>query len=169
MTTWETAIDFVLRMEGGAIAEHDPYDRGGLTKFGISQRAYPTMDIANITVDQAKEIYRRDYWQVCSCDDLPPGFAFAVFDTAVNMGVGTAKRMLQEALDVTVDGKIGPLTIAAATAASQRRRMKFLAIRLAKYSDLMSKNERLRRYDLNWCFRVLSLQELIFKMEGSIS
>jgi lysozyme family protein len=57
---WETAIAFVLRMEGGTTVENDPHDPGGMTKFGISHKAFPDLDIANLTLEQAKEIYRRE-------------------------------------------------------------------------------------------------------------
>ena len=50
---------------------HDSRDPGGETKFGISKRAHPDLDIANLTRDQAGAVYRRDYWDRLRCFDLP--------------------------------------------------------------------------------------------------
>ena len=94
----------------GELSNH-PADKGGMTKYGISQRAYPALDIAALTLDTAKEIYRRDYWSRAQCDRLPPALAFQVFDGAVNSGIGNSIRWLQEAGGVAVDGVVGPLTL----------------------------------------------------------
>lgn len=158
---WETAFSFILKMEGGESAENDPNDPGGLTKFGISQKAYPSLDIANLTRAQAEEIYRRDYWTTCACDDLPRSFAIAVFDCAVNQGVTRAKRLLQMALDVTVDGVIGGKTLAAAAKAPLSHVKKMLALRLAEYARLMANNKNLLVFAVNWSHRVLCLAEVV--------
>lgn len=158
---WDEAIDFTLRMEGGAKAENDPNDPGGLTKFGISQRAFPNLDIANLTLDEAKKIYRHNYWEACRCDELPRALAIAVFDTAVNQGVGKAKRLLQIALNVDVDGIIGDKTISAAFHASPSAVTKLLAHRLAEYTRIVVDNNSLLVFSVNWSFRVLRLAKLV--------
>lgn len=162
---WEKAIIFVLKMEGGTTAENDPNDPGGLTKFGISKKAYPNLDIASLTLEQAKEIYRKDYWEACRCDELPTGFAISVFDTAVNQGVGKARRLLQIALEVEVDGILGEKTIQAAFKAEPYRVKKFLAERLAAYARLMAENKGLLVYAVNWSYRVVSLAELVLPVK----
>lgn len=86
------------------------------TKFGISAASFPHLDIARLTIDDAKAIYEARYWQPIRGDDLPPGLALLCFDSAVNNGVGAATRWLQSAAGVTIDGAIGPKTIAAAQA-----------------------------------------------------
>lgn len=164
-TDWDKAIEFVLKMEGGETAEHDPNDSGGLTKFGISQKAYPNLDIAALSRDEAKEIYRRDYWNACKCDELPTSFAIGVFDSAVNQGVKVAARLLQISLNVDTDGVIGDKTIAAAHKASPRQIKIFLAQRQAAYARLMVSNPNLLKYAVNWSFRVISLAEIILKRE----
>lgn len=92
---------------------NNPRDPGGETKWGISKRAYPALDIADLTLDDAKAIYKRDYWDRAQCDRLPPAIAFQVFDGAVNSGIGTSIRWLQSAAGVAQDGVVGPLTIRA--------------------------------------------------------
>lgn len=107
--TFEQAFDKLIDHEGGYV--NNPRDPGGETKFGISKRAYPTLNIADLTLDDAKAIYKRDYWQRAQCDRLHPGVAFQVFDGAVNSGMGNSIRWLQEAAGVAVDGVVGPLTL----------------------------------------------------------
>lgn len=158
---WEKAIEFVLQQEGGYGI--DPKDPGGETNFGISRKSYPTLDIKNLTIDEAKSIYKTDFWNACSCDQLPWGFSIAVFDMAVNQGTKKAMRLLQIILDVDVDGIIGEKTIAAAHKANPRLVKKYLAMRLVEYAHLMTINPALSVYGVNWSFRVLSLFELIFK------
>lgn len=97
----------------GATSDH-PSDPGGLTKWGISQRAYPNLDIASLTLEKARQIYRLDYWDALRLGDLPDAIAAEVFDAAVNSGRRPAVMWLQRALHVNADGVIGPVTIAAA-------------------------------------------------------
>jgi len=111
MSTFDLAFDKLIAHEGGT--SNNSKDPGGLTRFGISQRSYPTLDIAALTLAEAKQIYRRDFWDRAQCDRLPPGLAFDVFDCAVNSGIGQATRFLQRASGVADDGHIGPLTLAA--------------------------------------------------------
>jgi len=89
--SFETAFAVVVGIEGGYV--NDPHDPGGETKFGISKRAYPQLDIASLTLEQAHAIYLRDYWHLCKCDELAPDFALVVFDCAVNQGAGTALKL----------------------------------------------------------------------------
>jgi lysozyme family protein len=88
-------------------------DSGGLTKDGISQKAYPKLDIANLTPEQAKDIYLTDYWQAAHCDNLPWPLSMFVFDSAVNQGVEKAVRLVQRAVGVPEDGFLGPNSMAA--------------------------------------------------------
>lgn len=111
MSTFDQLIGLVLSHEGGYV--NDPRDPGGETKFGITRRSYPDVDIKNLTREQAVEIYRRDFWARVQGDQLPPAVAFQVLDAAVNHGTGNAVRWLQRAAGVADDGVIGPQTVAA--------------------------------------------------------
>ena len=112
MTPFDAAIAFVLKAEGAE--SHDPRDPGGLTRYGISQRAHPDVDVATITADRAIGLYRTRYWDAGRMDKLPPPIAVALFDSAVQHGLGPATRMLQQTLGVTTDAVIGPITLGAA-------------------------------------------------------
>jgi lysozyme family protein len=113
--TFDEAFEALIGHEGGYV--NDPRDPGGETKFGISKRAYPSVDIRNLTLDGAKAIYRRDYWAPIGCDNLPAALRFHVFDAAVNSGLRQAVQFLQRAVGVAADGRLGPVTRAAVMAA----------------------------------------------------
>jgi lysozyme family protein len=81
------------------------------TKFGISARSYPTLDIEHLTLDQARDIYRRDFWGPAGCDMVPEQIKFPLFDFAVHSGPGRAARLLQRAVGAEEDGSIGPQTV----------------------------------------------------------
>ena len=106
------AIERVLEHEGGFV--DNPDDPGGKTRWGISQRAYPFLDLSTITREQAIVLYRRDAWTPIRGDALPEAIAFQVLDAAVNHGVLRAVGWLQQSLGVRVDGVVGPVTRAAA-------------------------------------------------------
>lgn len=104
-------IRMVLKHEGGYV--NHPDDPGGETKYGISKRAYPDLDIVSITEMQAVDIYIRDYWLKIKGDQLPSGVDCVVMDTAVNSGISRASKWLQRMVNATPDGVIGPMTVAA--------------------------------------------------------
>ena len=81
------------------------------TKYGISAMTYPGEDIAGLTLDRAKMLYRRDFWGPAGCDLVADAAKFDLFDMAVNSGVKTAIKTLQRAVGATPDGVIGPVTM----------------------------------------------------------
>ncbi len=123
MSNFDRMFDIVVGYEGGFTA--NPADPGNWTGgaigagtcrgtcFGISAAAYPEVDIANLTRETARALYRRDYWERISGDRLPPALALLVFDASVNNGVGRAARWLQQTAQVPRDGMIGPQTLEA--------------------------------------------------------
>lgn len=111
MSAWETIFQIVVGHEGGYV--NDPKDPGGETKYGISKRSHPAVDVGALTLDGARRIYKANYYDKIHGDDLDPGLALVCFDAAVNNGVGQAIRWLQGALGVKEDGIIGPATMAA--------------------------------------------------------
>lgn len=112
-------------------------DPGGETNWGLSKRAYPSLNIKETTRDQAREIYRRDFWERGSMGSFNPALSFQVFDFAVNSGIETAIRKLQAAAGVADDGHIGPVSIAAINAKSPTDMiMLFVAQRLRFWTKL---------------------------------
>lgn len=127
MRTWETSGPFLdafgklLGREQG-YSDH-PNDRGGETKYGISKRAHSHLDIPNLTLDQAADIYFKDYWMAARCPSInSTAIRLELFDSAVLHGVQRAIRFLQAACnrlrvtpneELEVDGKLGPATMTA--------------------------------------------------------
>jgi lysozyme family protein len=164
MTPFEHAFAIVVGHEGGYSAERaDPGNwTGGTvgsgelrgTSYGISAAAYPSLDIARLTPDDARAIYRRDYWDRVRADAMPPPLALLVFDAAVNNGVGRAIRWLQGAAGVTVDGQLGPATLAAV---AQARGAELCAEFQAQRLSFMASLPTWRAFGLGWARRLCAL------------
>jgi len=108
------AIARILEEEKGYVNRKN--DRGGETKFGITKRWYPHVDIKNLTPAAAADIYYADYWCFNKCHCLPEMLTLTFFDCCVNQGGDFARKTLQRLLKVKADGIIGDKTIAAAHA-----------------------------------------------------
>ena len=133
--SFETAVNTTLQYEGGYV--NDPNDPGGETNFGISKKAYPNLDIKNLIIDDAKAIYKRDYWYKLNLDTLPEGISSCVFDSAVNQGTKAASVLLQRAAGVKDDGVIGPMTLAAVKSKDPMHLIRdFTVQRILMYSKL---------------------------------
>jgi len=155
MAAFSEAIKKTLIHEGGYVFDKD--DAGGETNFGISKCAYPNVDIKNLTLAGAKEIYRRDYWERLRADEIThQQVADELFDTAVNMGVRTATKLIQMALDVHPDGKLGNITLAALNKSdAEKILLKFKLAKIARYTYLAKKRPANRKYLLGWINRTL--------------
>lgn len=126
---FDLAFNRLIGNEGGYV--DNPDDPGGETNWGISKRSYPGVDIKALTREDAKAIYRRDFWDRLGADQLSDGVAFQAFDFAINSGIETAVRKLQRAVGVADDGHWGPVSKAAAAAMSESDTiMRFVAERL---------------------------------------
>lgn len=156
-----SAVTHVIDAEGGYV--NDPNDAGGETKFGISKRQYPQVDIARLTYDGAIDIYWRDYWLAGKCGELPPAFAVFLFDCLVNHRPLAAKRLLQLGLGVATDGVIGPQTIAAAHTAGRYQLGLMFAHRADLYHSIVVANSSQAKFLLGWLRRLFELQQFIFK------
>jgi lysozyme family protein len=120
MTTFEEAFEIIIGHEGGfQNGRNDPGNwtsgkvgSGTLkgTKFGISAAAYPSLNIAALTLDDARAIYKRDYWDRVEGDTWEPILAVIAFDAAINNGPARAIQWMQTAVGVPADGIIGPVT-----------------------------------------------------------
>lgn len=136
MTDFERSLAFTLKWEGGLTT-----DSGGLTKYGISQKSYPDLDIANLTLEQAKEIYKRDYWDAMKCDTFMFPECMVLFDSSVNCGETQTKKWLIES-----EQNGGWRNI--------------LLLRIAHYTTL-AKNTKYRGYFQGWMNRVMDLYRTV--------
>ena len=157
---FETALAHVLKYEGG-YSDH-PSDPGGATNRGITKavlEAYrghsvSKADVRALSRGEAAAIYRSRYWDAAKCDRLPDGLDLAVFDCAVNQGIGRASRFLQQAAQVTADGKIGPKTLAAVAASPPEALLvEFMARRMNSYGLLQ---KLFKVFGLGWSRRLMA-------------
>lgn len=111
-----TAFHQLMSIEG-LDRTNNPNDHGGDTKFGISKRFHPEIDLDTLDIDGAKEFYWRKFWQPLRLGEIHSArIVFEILEQAVNFGDVPAVKHVQEALcrlgsKVALDGKIGPQTI----------------------------------------------------------
>lgn len=131
------------RKDGGYT--NDPVDPGGETKWGISKRAHPDIDIKSLTKEEALIIYEKEYWLKVGADKMDKRMAIVCFDSAVNCGVGRTRSWLDELAKTTVKDKARWMI--------QRRTQYYL--------DLVKKRPALNKYIKGWLNRVNDLSKYI--------
>ena len=111
---YQKCLETILHHEGGYV--NHPKDPGGETNLGVTKRVYEehggTKDMKDLLVEDVAPIYKKGYWDKMKGDDLPGGLDLCVFDFGVNAGPGRAAKFLQQMIGTTVDGGIGPNTLA---------------------------------------------------------
>lgn len=158
---FDKAFDRVFKHEGGYTA--DPKDRGNWTggeigsgqllgtKYGISAMSYPSVDIPKLSLEEAKEIYRTDWWESLKMDIFHPALQYQLFDAAINHGMHSATKMIQRAAGVKADGFIGPITQGAVIEGDLNDLLiKFLAERLIFMTHIKTWSE----YSKGWARRI---------------
>ncbi|MEJ2641669.1 MAG: glycosyl hydrolase 108 family protein [Desulfosarcinaceae bacterium] len=139
MHSVEEMIDDILRREGGFV--NHPADRGGPTKYGITQktlsayigRAALVSEVQALSEEVAREIYERNYYIAPRIDRLPESIRPFIFDCAVNHGPRRAIKFVQSVCNqagyappLSVDGAMGPKTRKAAEWADREMDAYFL-------------------------------------------
>jgi lysozyme family protein len=163
---FDEAIQKVLIEEGGFVS--DPLDHGGTTNRGITEntlaawRKAPVTDadVKNLSVDEAKQIYKSMYWDANRVDSLPEAIRGTYFDVCVNSGGGAACNLLQRAINgaggnVVVDGALGPNTIKAASEVNGLFNA-FQTQRVAFYRRIVARDPSQVRFLDGWLNRVQS-------------
>tara|TARA_B100000401_G_scaffold364570_1_gene262570 strand:+ start:129 stop:638 length:510 start_codon:yes stop_codon:yes gene_type:complete len=111
---YDKCLETILHHEGGYV--NHPKDPGGETNLGVTKRVYQehggTKDMKDLLVEDVAPIYKKGYWDKMKCDDIPSGLDLCLFDFGVNAGPGRAAKFLQSMIGTTVDGGIGPNTLA---------------------------------------------------------
>jgi lysozyme family protein len=174
----DAMIDDVLRREGGFV-DH-PADRGGPTKYGITQRtlghylgrAVDRAEVEALGRPLAAEIYRRNYLLVPRLDTLPERIKAFLFDSAVNHGPRRAVRLLQQVCaaagftPIAIDGVLGPQTRARARDADAAMGIWLLAALVAErrsfYRQIVARDPSQAVFFKGWMNR---LAEFDHRME----
>ncbi|MBI5177906.1 MAG: N-acetylmuramidase [Nitrospinae bacterium] len=158
MADFNSAILKTLANEGGARFTDNPSDKGGATKYGISQRAYPKEDIKNLTEQRAREIYKTDYWDRIRGDEIKSQvIAENMFDTCVNMGTVTGGKLAQLALGIQpADGVIGGQSLTAINSVNEELFIAHYTIaKIARYAYICNNNKDQKQFLLGWINRAL--------------
>jgi lysozyme family protein len=164
MAEFEKAVEDVLRWEGGLV--NDPDDPGGLTKYGISKRSYSHLNIAELTVDDAKEIYRRDWWDCYHYGEIESqAVANKLLLFSINTGAERAHRYFQKVLNyllprkeqLETDGIFGSLTMKATNSLNADDILIELKVRCAFYYAVLVLRKPARfKFLLGWLRRAIS-------------
>ena len=152
------AFDLLITHEGG-FSNH-PDDPGGATMYGVTEAVARaegyTGSMKDLSLDFAKSVYRKRYWDACRCDQMPDVLRYPLFDAAVNSGPGQAIKWLQAAVGVKVDGAIGPVTQQAVNmAAPQPTRQKMIGNRLR----FMTQLSNWPSFSKGWARRIAAILE----------
>jgi len=164
MAVFEKSIDISLDHEGGYV--NHPNDPGGETKFGITKKRYPDLDIKNLSLEQAKKIYKRDFWDKNRLGEFfDQDTATHFFDMVVNHNPKDAGKMLQRALNdigqnVIIDGVIGAKSIMASNSVdSDKLANAMVKRRIDFYKMLVARNPKLSVFLAGWLKRASSFSK----------
>lgn len=157
MADFSKAFDFMIPHEGGYV--NHPNDPGGETKYGITKKVYPDLDIRKLTLDQAKEIYRRDYWNKWLEAITSQPVANKLFDLRVNMGWMPSVKITQGACidcghPIVADGVMGPVTVHAINESDETSLLDHMKRRAKiRYENLIAANHSLEVFRKGWMAR----------------
>jgi lysozyme family protein len=171
---FEFSLVLVLKSEGGFTTDiHDngnklPDGRAGSTNLGVTQANWEAFVGHPVTWDNMKALsaetvapfYKRKYWDVAHCDELPQGLDYLVFDFAVNAGVGRSIKTLQTAIGVTADGSFGPLSLSAIN----NLEPKLLIERFTDAKEKFYKALNNPTYEKGWLARVATVEKSALSM-----
>ena len=147
------AVQVIFLHEGGYV-DHKS-DPGGCTNYGISQRAYPEVDIYNLTKERAKHIYLRDYWKPLSLYMLDnANICLELFDFAVNAGPSRAVKLAQKLAGTKEDGQLGGITANAINKFEGDFVKVYKHARIIYYESLARNNHNLKMFLKGWLRRV---------------
>lgn len=155
---FEKAFEYMLSNEGGYV--FDKNDPGGETKYGISKKSYPSLNIKTLTRSEAKQIYYCDYWLKGNFDKISDQIvATQVFDLSVNLGIRASTIVLQRALrsvgkNVQEDGLMGSQTLLATTDSEPRCLLAAIKSEAAGYyRQIAAKNPSQQKFLKGWLNR----------------
>lgn len=146
-------------------------DRGGKTMYGITQatlsawlgRPASVAEIRGLTKQTALAIYRKNYWDRVSGDELPAGIDLVVYDWGVNSGPKRAVVALQSILGVEPDGWVGDKTLRALKLCNVAEVIQSMHERRMAFLKGLGK-EQWAEFGKGWTNRVNDIRKKAFAM-----
>jgi lysozyme family protein len=170
-SNFETCLKLMLAHEGGFV--NHPQDPGGMTNLGVTKRVWEEWtghevdekQMRALTPDAVAPLYKRKYWDACRADELLDGVDYAVFDVAVNSGVGRAVKLLQSCVGATPDGGFGSITMALTKKAEQDPKA-LIELYCAKRLEFLQSLKTFETFGRGWSRRVQEVKDKALGMLG---
>lgn len=168
----QQALDFTLKSEGGF--SNNPADHGGATMRGITQHVYDAFrdsaklsrqSVEFISDNELNNIYSNEYWTPAKCSSLSDKMGVIHFDTAVNMGVNAAIKMLQRAAGVEDDGIFGAETLAEVTHEGDELVLPYIDERRAQYRRIVAANPSQEVFARGWNNLMTALEDYVSNLK----
>ena len=168
-SNFELCLGLLLQHEGGFV--NDSRDNGGMTNLGVTIKVWEEWvghpvsekEMRALTPTMVGPLYKRKYWDACHADDLVSGLDYAVFDVAVNSGVGRAVKLLQSCVGATPDGGYGSITSALVKKASSDP-ARLIELFCAKRLEFLQSLKSFEAFGKGWSRRVSEVKDTALKM-----
>lgn len=163
-SNFNKCLEMLLVHEGGFV--NHPQDPGGMTNLGVTARVWQEWvghdvdekQMRALTPEMVAPLYKRKYWDACRADDFVSGLDYAVFDCAVNSGVGRAIKLLQGCVGATPDGGYGPITSALVKKAEQDPE-RLISMYCSKRLEFLEQLSTFATFGKGWSRRVNEVKE----------
>jgi len=172
MSDFKQAFDKLMKNEGGYV--NDSVDRGGETYKGVSRNNWPNwqgwkaiddarnsmdfphnLDFINTLQANIYFFYKDEFWKRIKGDDIKDQeIAESLFDYAVNAGVKTAVKLIQEASGVDTDGILGVHTLGTLNSIRpELLLLRFMNLKIHRYIKICRKNKSQKKFFYGWFSR----------------
>ena len=170
-SNFDKCLALLLKHEGGFV--NDSRDNGGMTNLGVTIRVWEEWvghpvsekEMRNLTPLMVGPLYKRKYWDACRANELVSGVDYAVFDVAVNSGVGRAIKLLQSGVGATPDGGYCSITTALVKKAEEDP-ARLIKEYCAKRLEFLQSLKAFPVFGKGWSRRVAEVKEEALKMLG---
>jgi lysozyme family protein len=168
-SNFDTCLKHLLMHEGGFV--NHPSDPGGMTNRGVTAAVWQgwvghpvsEKEMRNLTPTLVAPLYKRKYWDACHADDLVSGLDYAVFDFAVNSGIGRAIKVLQSCVGATPDGGYGSIT-AALVKKAESDPARLISVYCSKRLEFLESLKTFPIFGKGWSRRVAEVKEAALQM-----
>ena len=167
---FDNSLAKLLVHEGGFV--NDSRDNGGMTNLGVTIGVWEEWvghdvnekQMRALTPQMVAPLYKRKYWDACRADDLVSGLDYAVFDCAVNSGVGRAIKILQNCVGATPDGGYGPITSALVKKAQQENPARLVEVFCSRRLEFLEQLPSFKTFGKGWSRRVAEVKQTALEM-----